>query len=222
LGAGVKLRLARVPAGTGAFRKEKREVREFCIGVFEVIQAQWKAIMGGDKNPSKFKGDDIPVETVSFDDARLFIQQLNAKLKGSGFMFRLPTETEWVHACRGGPVPEEQRKFKYYLDKPSNDFGAGDANFDWRFPEGAGIKGESDWKTQKVGSYEPNRLGLYDMHGNVEEWVDYTDHGNTGAEVAGGGYTSRGYSCHVEAIGFYEPGNRSDGRGFRVAANRFK
>ncbi len=127
----------------------------FYMGKYEVTQAQWQAIMGN--NPSHFKGANLPVETVSWNDVQDFIKRLNQK---TGLHFRLPTEAEWEYACRGGTVTA----FCY-----GNSLSADMANFDGYYPYNAG-KGTYREKTTPVGSFQPNQWGLYDMHGNVWEW----------------------------------------------------
>jgi formylglycine-generating enzyme required for sulfatase activity len=109
----------------------------------EVTQAQWRAVMGN--NPSHFKGDDLPVEQVSYEDAQEFIRKLNALDPGKSY--RLPTEAEWEYACRAGTT--EGR------------YGDIDAIAWW-------IK-NSDNQTHAVGQKQPNAWGLYDMLGNVWE-----------------------------------------------------
>ena len=119
----------------------------------EVTQAQWEAVMG--VNPSNFKGADRPVEKVSWNDAQAFIEKLNAQ--NDGYRYRLPTEAEWEYAARAGT-------------KTAYSFG-----------DSASLLGKYAWynvnskiKTHTVATRKPNAWGLYDMHGNVEEWVaDY-------------------------------------------------
>ena len=110
-------------------------------------------------NPSKIKGDDLPVERVSWDDCQLFIKKLNAL---TGEKFRLPTEAEWEYAARGG------NKKKGYKYAGSDDVGAAG----W-------YAGNSLDKTHAVKTKTPNELGLYDMCGNVWEWCSdwYGDYG---------------------------------------------
>ena len=120
----------------------------YYIGKTEVTQALWKAVMGS--NPIRFKGDNLPVEWVSWNDCQEFIRKLNAL---TGQNFRLPTEAEWEFACRGG---NNSRGYKYsgsnYID-----------NVAW-------YDGNSGKKTHPVATKLPNELGIYDMTGNVWEW----------------------------------------------------
>jgi formylglycine-generating enzyme required for sulfatase activity len=121
----------------------------FYVGKYEVTQAQWKAVMGS--NPSYFKGDNLPVEQVSWDDVQEFIRKLNAQ---TGKQYRLPTEAEWEYAARGG---SKSGGYKYSGSSSIK-------NVAW-FDE--------DWENGSphlVGEKRPNELGIYDMSGNVYEW----------------------------------------------------
>ena len=139
----------------------------YYIGETEVTQALWKAVMGS--NPSEFKGDDLPVERVSWDDCQTFISKLNAL---TGKRFRLPTEAEWEFAARGG---NQSRHTQY----------SGSSRID----DVAWYRGNSGGKTHPVKTKQPNELGIYDMSGNVFEWCrdwygyysSYTQTNPTGA-----------------------------------------
>ena len=121
----------------------------YYIGKYEVTQALWQAVMGS--NPSIFKGDDLPVEKVSWDDCQDFISKLNAM---TGKRFRLPSEAEWEYAARGG------KKSRGYQYSGSNTLG----DVAWYYGNSGGPK------THAVGTKQPNELGIYDMTGNVLEW----------------------------------------------------
>lgn len=131
--------------------------KPFYLGKFEVTQAQWMAIMGS--NPSHFKGQNNPVEKVSWGDAQAFIQKLNAK-EGHN-RYRLPTEAEWEYAARAGTDSvysfgddaTSLGQYAWYTANPGN-------------------------ATHPVGQKRPNPWGFYDMYGNVWEWVQDWHDGN--------------------------------------------
>ena len=116
------------------------------LGIYEITQGQWKAVMGS--NPSTFGGDDnLPVESISWEGIQPFLAKMNAL--NDGYRYRLPTEAEWEYGCRAGTTGDH-----------------------------AGTLGEMAWyssnsggKTHTVGTKKPNAWGLYDMHGNIEEWT---------------------------------------------------
>jgi formylglycine-generating enzyme required for sulfatase activity len=125
--------------------------KPFYIGKYPVTQAQWEAVMG--ENPSRFKGDlNRPVEQVSWDDVQAFIRKINER--ESTFPCRLPTEAEWEYACRAGTTA------RYSFGDDERQLG----DYAW-YDENAG------GKTHPVGQRKPNAWGLYDMHGNVWEWM---------------------------------------------------
>jgi len=162
---------------------------DFAIGKYPVTQAQWEAVMGS--NPSNFKGGNLPVENVSWDNCQEFIRKLNSK---TGKTFRLPTEAEWEYAARGG---NKSNGYKY---SGSNSID----NVAW-------YDGNSGSKTHTVGSKSPNELGIYDMSGNVWEWCsDWFGSYSNGSQtnptgpssgsyrvLRGGGWNGDARSCRV-------------------------
>lgn len=134
--------------------------RAFYLQTTEVTQGQWQRVMG--TNPSRFSacGEDCPVEQVSWHDAQAFIRKLNER-EGTN-NYRLPTEGEWEYAARAGTATA------YYWGKEPDCSRANYGNSLW----GSECKSVNPGKTLKVGSFRPNAWGLYDMAGNVWEWVD--------------------------------------------------
>lgn len=123
---------------------------DFYIGVYEITQEQWEAVMG--TNPSTYKGSDLPVETVTWVECVEFCEKLS---KLSGYNVSLPTEAQWEYACRAGS------NAKWFFGDDESEYG--------KYGET-----DTDVKTYPVGSFEPNGYGLYDMYGNVMEWcLDY-------------------------------------------------
>jgi len=175
--------------------------KPFYMGVTEVTQAQYEAVMG--TNPSKFKGPTNPVENVSWDDAVEFCQRLSEKTRKT---FRLPTEAEWEYACRAGT-------------KTRFSFGDSDEGLE----EYAWYKKNSGDTTHPVGRKKPNPWGLYDMHGNVWEWSadwfgSYASGASTDPQGAGSGERRvvRGGSwCNAGAVGFRCATRRRDAPAFR-------
>lgn len=124
------------------------QIKNFYIGKYEITQAQWKNIMG--KNPSYFRGDDFPVECVSWEDVQRFIKRLNAK---TGKHYRLPTEAEWEYAAKGGNL---SKNYKYSGSDTLQEIA-------WYIEN-------SDSLSHICGNKQPNELGIHDMCGNVHEW----------------------------------------------------
>jgi len=129
----------------------------FYMGRYEVTQQQWRALMG--YNPSYFTGDDLPVEQVSWDEVQEFIRRLNEKMGTN--TYRLPSEAEWEYACRAGTTT------RYSFGDSDSELG----EYAWYLDNSGG-------KTHPVGEKKPNPWGLYDMHGNVWEWVQDIRHAN--------------------------------------------
>jgi formylglycine-generating enzyme required for sulfatase activity len=186
-------------------------VGDFQLSRYEVTQRLWKVVMGN--NPSKNTEDDLcPVERVSWNDVQRFIIKLNQQ---TGMEYRLPTETEWEYAARGG------NKSKGYRYSGSN-------NID----DVAWYNGNSGGKTQKIDTKQPNELGVYNMSGNVYEWVSdwYSDYSletqvNPTGPLSGEDRVIRGGSwdyggreaCRVSARSAGLPDYSASDVGFRLA-----
>ena len=179
----------------------------YWLGKYEVTQRQWQSVMGS--NPSNFKGDNLPVENVSWDDCQMFIARVNNQLNCGA---RLPTEAEWEYACRAGMT------MAYFWGSSLN----GDrANCNGNYPCGTTVKGPYRERTMPVGSYAANAWGFCDMHGNVCEWCEdlYEAYGSTRV-LRGGGWNDDSRYCAAGYPGCgYPPYNR-DHLGFRLAASQ--
>ena len=158
-------------------------VPPFFMGKYPITQAQWRAVATLPQvnrilnpNPSRFKGDDLPVETISWDEAVEFCDRIS---KYTGKNYRLPSEAEWEYACRGGTTTP------FHFGETIT---PGLANYNGEYTYGSGTKGENRRKTTPVGSFKvANAFGLFDMHGNVlerclDDWHEnYEDAPNDGS-----------------------------------------
>ena len=153
----------------------------FLIGKYPVTQAQWRTVAALPQveralkpDPSRFKGANRPVESVSWDDAVEFCRRLS---QHSGRDYRLPSEAEWEYACRAGT----STPFHFgetITTELANYRGTDDKDLDWSGSYGRGPKGKYRKQTTEVGSFLANGFGLYDMHGNVWEWCADDWHDN--------------------------------------------
>lgn len=198
--------------------REVRISRGFWLGKFEVTQHEYQAIMG--ENPSNWKGDDLPVERVNWHKAVEFCEKLTERERRAGrlpdgYVYRLPTEAEWEYAARGG---NRSRGFTY----------AGSNNLD----EVAWHWDNSNSRTHPVGRKQPNELGLYDMTGNVWEWVhDWYQNNYSGLAATdpsgprtgsfrvyrGGSWNITASICRVAYRNRITPSNKFSLLGFRVS-----
>jgi formylglycine-generating enzyme required for sulfatase activity len=218
----VAIEMVAIPGGTlriisDAPGKGERTVtiRSFQMGKYEVTQGQWRSVMGS--NPAHFpKGANYPVENVTWDDCQEFIVKLNEM---TGRHYRLPTEAEWVYACRAGTTGER--------------YGPPTAI--------AWYERNSNGSTHPVGEKAPNAFGLYDMLGNVWEWCqdvyrdhpagDGPSHPSTGhANSEGSGWGSLRVFCggswgdgagylRASLRGSFDPGQYGNYLGFRLVAD---
>jgi formylglycine-generating enzyme required for sulfatase activity len=210
-----------IPAGTFQMGSNDGEPRErpvhqvtishpFYLGKYAVTQEQWEVVMG--TNPSYYRGGrNRPVEQVSWEDAQAFIRRLNAKEGGA--LYRLPTEAEWEYACRAGSTTAYS-----FGDDPSQLDAYG-----WYWDN-------SDRMTHPVGQRTPNAWGLYDMHGNVNEWVqdrdgDYSPKPVTDPQgpasgsnrvIRGGGLADGAWSCRSAFRNLFTPNYSGGSLGFRL------
>jgi formylglycine-generating enzyme required for sulfatase activity/uncharacterized caspase-like protein len=203
LGRGISLDLVPIPGGTFTMGSPATEaerldtegpqhqvtIQPFLIGKYPVTQAQWKAVaalpkvkLDLDADPARFKGDNLPVEKVSWDAAVEFCQRLS---KQTGREYRLPSEAEWEYTCRAGTTTPF-----HFGETITTDL----ANYNGSYTYGSGPKGQSRGKTTAVGSFKiANAVGLYDMHGNVWEWcLDYWHENYQGAPTDGSAWTTGG------------------------------
>lgn len=183
----------------------------FSMSKYPVTQKQWIAVM--EFNPSQFKGEERPVENVSWNDVQEFIKRLN-EIEDTD-SYRLPSEAEWEYACRAGTTT----RFCFGDDES-------------KLGDYAWYAGNSDYETHPVGQRNPNPWGLYDMHGNVWEWCQDSYHSNyNGAPsdgsawedgdssnrvLRGGSWNLDAGDCRSASHAGSHPGNRDSFVGFRL------
>ncbi|MCU0552317.1 MAG: formylglycine-generating enzyme family protein, partial [Leptolyngbya sp. Prado105] len=209
LDADITLELIKIPAGSfmmGASEDELEcfddeqpqhevNIADFYMGKYPVTQAQWRFVANLpqverllDPNPSNFKGDNLPVEQVSWLDAMEFCARLSQHTRRE---YRLPSEAEWEYACRAGTATPFH--FGETIDAQVANYCAQDReinknNYPGKY--GRGQLGEYREQTTPVGSFQvANNLGLYDMHGNVLEWcLDHWHENYENAPTDGGAW----------------------------------
>ena len=222
----IGMRFVPIQAGTFTMSKDHKAhqvtlTQPFELGVYEVTQEQYEAVMG--TNPSHFKGPQNPVGNVSWDEAVEFCRKLSAMPaeKKSGYEYRLPTEAEWEYACRAGTTT----KYSFGDDATKLE------QYAWygKISDGATV----------VGGKKPNSWGLYDMHGNVREWcqdwygaigsypsgtvTDPTGPSSGSRRVSrGGSWFCFAVFCHSAYRHWNSPGNRNYILGFRVVRSSVK
>jgi formylglycine-generating enzyme required for sulfatase activity len=252
LGKGITLEMVAIPGGTflmgtedeeierlvkkfnwEGFRRERPQhevtVPPFFMGKYPITQAQWKAIAATAKididletNPSRFKGDELPVERVNWYQATEFCKRLSRETKQE---YRLPSEAEWEYACRAGTTTPF-----YFGETITGKF----ANYRASETYAEEAKGEYRQQTTPVGQFPPNAFGLYDMHGNVWEWCADTWHDNydgaptdgsvwikngddNRSPLRGGSWYAYPHACRsAYRVDNYRRGSFSNDRGFRV------
>lgn len=223
----IEMEFVRIPAGEflmGSSKGAKDEVpirkvrisKPFFLGKFEVKQVEWARVMGN--NPSSFSEcGDCPVEQIEWKDVQIFLRKLS---EAENKTYRLPTEAEWEYAAKAG----SDKPYQFGENISQKEANVGDT--------AKGVRNNPDYKGQpiKVGSYQPNSWGLYDMHGNVWEWCEDfygkyeendtvdPDGPNTGTRhvVRGGSWYHDGYYARStnRTIGSYS--ERNGIIGFRV------
>ena len=224
----IKMEFVRVPAGVffmgsqdyeegSSKEKPRHEVhitKPFYLGKYEVTQRQWLAVMGTE-HPSNFSSPDRPVDEVSWNDVQLFIQKLN-ELEREG-SYRLPTEAEWEYAARAGSETA---------------YSFGDNSKSKPLTEYAWYELNAEKQSHPVGTLQPNAWGLYDMHGNISEWVQDLYGKNyyaispkedpmgpaTGRKrvVRGGSWIHQAYSCRSAFRGYFSADYTDSDFGFRI------
>ncbi len=253
LGDGIGLEMVLIPGGSFLMGSPEDELEHsdrespqhsvtiqlFCLGKYPVTQAQWKAVASLpqvnrelDPDPSRFKGENRPVEQVSWYDAVEFCDRLSQKTERQ---YRLPSEAEWEYACRAGTTTPFH--FGETISTGlANYRGTDDKDRGWSGSYGQGAKGVYRDETTPVGSFGvANAFGLYDLHGNVWEWcadlghenyegaptdgrvwLDENDNDNQNHVLRGGSWDFNPRFCRSAYRNAYDAVNGYSDIGFRV------
>jgi formylglycine-generating enzyme required for sulfatase activity len=244
LGNGVFLEMVHIPGGTFLMGSPESDespissespqhqvtVPSFFMGKYPVTQKQWRLVAALPKvkidlesDPSRFKGDNLPVERVSWNHTQEFCARLSLKTNQT---YRLPSEAEWEYACRGGTTTPF-----YFGEIISTEL----ANYDGNYTYGGGAKGEYRGKTTEVGKFPANPCGLYDMCGNVWEWCEdewhknyinapadgsaWLDKNSESRLLRGGSWFNYPEYCRSAFRSTYDLDDNSNNIGFRVVCS---
>ncbi|NES00835.1 MAG: formylglycine-generating enzyme family protein, partial [Symploca sp. SIO1B1] len=245
LGNGVTLEMVAIPGGTfqmgapvdeeGSSNDERPQhpvtIQPFFMSKYPITQAQWRIVAvlprvnrSLAENPSRFKGDKLPVEQVSWYDSNEFCSRLANE---TGIFYKLPSEAQWEYACRVGNTTPF-----YFGETITSTLANYDASVTYAFERKGSYRGE----TTPVGDFPPNTLGLYDLHGNVWEWCadpwhdNYKNAPSDGSIwqnkndnhymlLRGGSWNDPPQGCCCAYRYMYEPVSRSSNLGFRVVCS---
>jgi formylglycine-generating enzyme required for sulfatase activity len=241
LGNGIQLEMVMIPSGSFMMGSPETEegsndderpqhqvtIKAFCLGKYQVTQAQWKAVAAFPQvnkelklDPSRFKGDGStsltnhrPVEQVSWEDAVEFCDRLS---QYTGRTYRLPSEAEWEYACRAGTTTPF-----HFGETITTDL----VNYNGNYTYGQGSKGVYRKETTEVGRFGvANNFGLYDMHGNVWEWCQDDWHNDyEGAPIDGSAWLNNeeGNNGKLLRGGSWYPSPDHCRSAYRLFSNRY-
>jgi formylglycine-generating enzyme required for sulfatase activity len=179
------------------------------VATHEVTAGQWAAIMQPTAPPLDERAATLPVVNVTWHDARQFLDRLNA---GKPWRLRLPSEVEWEYACRAGTTTP-------YSTGPF--LSTADANYNGSYPLPGQPSGENRGQVTPVGSFAPNRWGLFDMHGNVWEWTNDA-YDEARKVIRGGSWRFNADSARCALRYTHRPQDKGDSLGLRLVRNLLK
>jgi formylglycine-generating enzyme required for sulfatase activity len=179
------------------------------VATHEVTAHEWATVMTPGANVVDAHAADLPVVNVTWHDARLFLDRLNA---GKPWRLRLPSEVEWEYACRAGTTTPYST---------GQQLSTNDANYNGEFPLPGQAKGENRQRVVRVGSFPPNAWGLFDMHGNVWEWTNDA-YDETRKVIRGGSWRFNADSARCALRYTHRPQDRGDSLGLRLVRDLTK